>query len=196
MSILANAGIELPTAPEYDRFNPGKSDEYESMDRDVENAVAQAQAQVAGQISAAAQQQAQAAAAQQQAQDPRFQLAQQDLQLRAQDLQRKAQEGAVRNEIKQRDILLKEEAAAEHREEVAEKRAEEKAAAKKKAEEQAARTYEACGARACGAHGGRRGSEGLSGLRVAACESTDAGGTAGRVRGGLERGVGVWAAVA
>ena len=112
MSILANAGIELPTAPEYDRFNPGKSDEYESMDRDVENAVAQAQAQVAGQISAAAQQQAQAAAAQQQAQDPRFQLAQQDLQLRAQDLQRKAQEGAVRNEIKQRDILLKEEAAA------------------------------------------------------------------------------------
>jgi len=112
LAIMSNAGIELPNAPEYDRFNPGKDNEYESMDRDVENAVAQAQAQVAGQIAQANQQQAQAEQAQQQQQDPRFQLAQQDLQLRAQENQRKAEEGAARTQLKGREVELKEEQAA------------------------------------------------------------------------------------
>ena len=112
MAIMANAGIELPNAPEYDRFNPGKDNEYESMDRDIENAVAQAQAQVAGQIAQANQQQAQQQQQQQQAQDPRFQLAQQDLQLRAQENQRKAEEGAARTELKAKEVQLKEEQAA------------------------------------------------------------------------------------
>ena len=112
LAIMANAGIELPSAPEYDRFNPGKDNEYESMDRDIENAVSQAQAQVAGQIAQANQQQAQQQQAQQQQQDPRFQLAQQDLQLRAQENQRKAEEGAARTQLKGKEVELKEEQAA------------------------------------------------------------------------------------
>jgi hypothetical protein len=112
MSIMANANIELPNAPEYDRFNPGKDNEYESMDRDIENAVAQAQAQVSGQIAQSNQQQAQQAQQQQQQQDPRFQLAQQDLQLRAQENQRKAQEGSDRTQLKAKEVQLKEEQAA------------------------------------------------------------------------------------
>ena len=112
MAIMANANIELPNAPEYDRFNPGKDNEYESMDRDIENAVAQAQAQVSGQIAQANQMQAQQQQQQQQAQDPRFQLAQQDLQLRAQENQRKAEEGAARTQLKAQEVQLKEEQAA------------------------------------------------------------------------------------
>ena len=81
--------------------------EYESMDRDIENAVAQAQAQVAGQIAQANQMQAQQQQAQQQAQDPLVQMQQAELQLKGQEAQRKAQKDQADIQLKAAELERK-----------------------------------------------------------------------------------------
>ena len=98
---------ELPTPPDYNKENPAKDDKYESLDPDTENKVSIAQANVANTIAQRNQALIQAQQNQQAMQDPRVQLMQQDLQLRQQEAQQEAQDDMMRNDLKNKELEMK-----------------------------------------------------------------------------------------
>ena len=98
---------ELPTPPDYTMANIAKDDEYESLQPEKENEVAKAQAGAAQIIAQRNQALIQAQQNQQVMQDPRVQLMQQDLQLRQAEAQQEAQDDMMRNELKNKEIDLK-----------------------------------------------------------------------------------------
>ena len=106
--IMAQTGAELPPAPEYDRANPGKDEDYEELPIETENQIAQMQAQAGMQMSQAAQQQAQMAQQQAQMHDPRVQIAMKDLQIKEQEAQRKAMDTQQRAQDRSRELAMKE----------------------------------------------------------------------------------------
>jgi hypothetical protein len=106
--IMAQTGAELPPAPEYDRANPGKDEDYEELPIETENQIAQMQAQAGMQMSQAAQQQQQMAQQQAQMADPRVQIAMKDLQIKEQEAQRKAMDTQQRAQDRSRELAMKE----------------------------------------------------------------------------------------
>ena len=108
LQVTAMTGMELPPAPEYDRANPGKDEGYEALPPEVENQVAQMQAQAALQMSQQNQMAAQQAAQAQQMQDPRVQIAMQDLAIKKQEADRKVMDSQQRAQDRQRELNMKE----------------------------------------------------------------------------------------
>ena len=108
LQVAAMTGMDLPPAPEYDRANPGKDEAYEALPPEVENQVAQMQAQAAMQMSQQNQMAAQQAAQAQQMQDPRVQIAMQDLAIKKQEADRKVMDSQQRAQDRQRELNMKE----------------------------------------------------------------------------------------
>jgi len=106
--IAAQSGMELPPAPEYDKANPGKDDEYEEIPEDVENQIASMQAQAAVQMAQQNQAMLQAQQQQAQQQDPRVQIAMQDLAIKKQEADRKSMDTQQRAQDRQREMAMKE----------------------------------------------------------------------------------------
>tara|TARA_R100000365_G_C2726322_1_gene57569 strand:- start:27 stop:1049 length:1023 start_codon:yes stop_codon:yes gene_type:complete len=106
--ISAQSGTELPPAPEYDRANPGKDENYEEIPIEMENQIAQMQAQAGMQMSQANQAAQQQQQQQQQMQDPRVQIAMQDLAIKKQEADRKSMDTQQRSQDRQREMSMKE----------------------------------------------------------------------------------------
>ena len=106
--VSAMSGTQLPSAPEYDRANPGQDEKYEEMSPEMENQVAALQAQAAMQMSQANQQAMQQQQQQQQQQDPRVQIAMQDLQIKKQEADRKVADSQQRAADRNREFEMKE----------------------------------------------------------------------------------------
>ena len=106
--ISAQSGTELPPAPEYDRANPGKDDDYEEIPIEMDNQIAQMQAQAGMQMSQANQAAMQQQQQQQQMADPRVQIAMQDLAIKKQEADRKSMDTQQRAQDRQREMDMKE----------------------------------------------------------------------------------------
>lgn len=85
--VEAVSNINLNPAPDYDKSNPSKNDEYVTLDPEVETFIAQKQALAMQQLAQQAAQMAQMQQQQQAAQDPTMQIAQAKLQLDGAKLQ-------------------------------------------------------------------------------------------------------------
>jgi len=106
--VMSQSGADLPPAPEYDKSNPGKDEEYPEMTPEMENQVAKLQAQAAMQMSQQNQQAAQQAQQQQQMADPRVQIAMQDLAIKKQEADRKVMDSQARAEARNRQLEMQE----------------------------------------------------------------------------------------
>jgi Txe/YoeB family toxin of Txe-Axe toxin-antitoxin module len=106
--VMSQSGADLPPAPEYDKSNPGKDEQYPEMTPEMENQVAKLQAQAAMQMSQQNQQAAQQAQQQQQMADPRVQIAMQDLAIKKQEADRKVMDSQARAEARNRQLEMQE----------------------------------------------------------------------------------------
>ena len=106
--VMSQSGADLPPAPEYDKSNPGKDEQYPEMTPEMENQVAKLQAQAAMQMSQQNQQAAQQAAQQQQMADPRVQIAMQDLAIKKQEADRKVMDSQARADHRNRQLEMQE----------------------------------------------------------------------------------------
>ena len=106
--VMTQSGADLPPAPEYDKSNPGKDEEYPEMTPEMENQVAKLQAQAAMQMSQQNQQAAQQAQQQQQMADPRVQIAMQDLAIKKQEADRKVMDSQARADHRNRQLQMQE----------------------------------------------------------------------------------------
>ena len=106
--VMTQSGADLPPAPEYDKSNPGKDEEYPEMTPEMENQVAKLQAQAAMQMSQQNQQAAQQAQQQQQMADPRVQIAMQDLAIKKQEADRKVMDSQARADHRDRQLQMQE----------------------------------------------------------------------------------------
>ena len=106
--VMSQSGADLPPAPEYDKSNPGKDEEYPEMTPEMENQVAKLQAQAAMQMSQQNQQAAQQAQQQQQMADPRVQIAMQDLAIKKQEADRKVMDSQARADHRNRQLEMQE----------------------------------------------------------------------------------------
>ena len=106
--VMSQSGADLPPAPEYDKSNPGKDEEYPEMTPEMENQVAKLQAQAAMQMSQQNQQAAQQAQQQQQMADPRVQIAMQDLAIKKQEADRKVMDSQARADHRDRQLQMQE----------------------------------------------------------------------------------------
>jgi len=106
--VMSQSGADLPPAPEYDKSNPGKDEEYPEMTPEMENQVAKLQAQAAMQMSQQNQQAAQQAQQQQQMAASRVQIAMQDLAIKKQEADRKVMDSQARAEARNRQLEMQE----------------------------------------------------------------------------------------